>query len=246
MCSGCRALRQVFKLSGWQQLVWRGTGLSSSPQEIWYEISAEHLSKGTPPEELASATYVLQGNRIIPFLIVEKIRGGLALKAALQLRLRGIQWCLSQLCFLVLLVRRNVSDTWHNWHLGHGRYFLSSAMVVVSTLWPGTSVPERFAGMTVSWRAYCRRRKVKPVLSKITKETCGYISFLDWPEGGWQKGSTTTLLSDSWTATMCLLVFVYALSFFLSILLRNGLSMCSRCPSLLSRCWWTGALSSPC
>ena len=94
---------------GWQQLVWRGTGLSSSPQEIWYEISAEHLSKGTPPEELASATYVLQGNRIIPFLIVEKIRGGLALKAALQLRLRGIQWCLSQLCFLVLLVRRNVS-----------------------------------------------------------------------------------------------------------------------------------------
>jgi hypothetical protein len=128
------------------------------------------------------------------------------------------------------------ADIWHNWHLGHGRYFLSSAMFVVSTLWPGTSVPDRFAGMTVSWRAYCRRRKVKPVLSKITKETCGYISFLDWPEGGWQKGSTTTLLSDSWTATMCLLVFVYALSFFLSILLRNGLSMCSRCPSLLSRC----------
>ena len=91
------------------------------------------------------------------------------------------------------------ADIWHNWHLGHGRYFLSSAMVVVSTLWPGTSVPERFAKMTASWRAYCQLRKIKPVLSKITKETCGYTSFLDWPEGGWQKGSTTTLLCDPWT-----------------------------------------------
>ena len=33
----------------------------------------------------------LAGQQNYPFLIVEKIRGGLALKAALQLRLRGIQ-----------------------------------------------------------------------------------------------------------------------------------------------------------
>ena len=89
--------------------------------------------------------------------------------------------------------------------------FLSSAMVVISTLWPGTSVPERFAGMTVSWRAYCRRRRVKPVLSKITKETCGYVSFLDWPEGGWQKGSTTTAVGLLDSDHMCLFVFVYEL-----------------------------------
>ena len=26
-------------------------------------------------------------------------------------------------------------DIWHNWHLGHGRYFLSSAFIIVRSLW---------------------------------------------------------------------------------------------------------------
>ena len=88
-------------------------------------------------------------------------------------------------------------DIWHNWHLGHGRYFLSSAFIIVRSLWNEESVHDGFAGMTCSWRAFCRLKKVKPPLSKLTKEICGYTAFLDWPEGGWQKGSTTTLLCDA-------------------------------------------------
>lgn len=34
----------------------------------------------------------------------------------------------------------------------------------------------------------------RPYLQKISRESLGFMSHLDWPEGKWQKGSTTTLL----------------------------------------------------
>lgn len=38
----------------------------------------------------------------------------------------------------------------------------------------------------------------RPYLTKIGRETLNFKSGLDWPEGGWQKGATTTLLLDTW------------------------------------------------
>ena len=38
----------------------------------------------------------------------------------------------------------------------------------------------------------------RPYLSKLSKETLGCKTSLDWPEGGWQKGATTTLLMVPW------------------------------------------------
>lgn len=86
------------------------------------------------------------------------------------------------------------ADIWHSWHLGLGRYFLSSAMVLLLPLFPGTSVPTKFEHLTQRWRRYCKDRKKKPILMRIARETVNYGP-LDWPKGGWQKADTTTLLA---------------------------------------------------
>ena len=40
--------------------------------------------------------------------------------------------------------------------------------------------------------------KERPYLMKIGRDSLGFKSGLDWPEGGWQKGATTTLLLETW------------------------------------------------
>ena len=37
----------------------------------------------------------------------------------------------------------------------------------------------------------------RPYLMKIGRDTLNFKSGLDWPEGGWQKGATTTLLLET-------------------------------------------------
>ena len=91
-------------------------------------------------------------------------------------------------------------DMWHAWHLGAGRYFLSSAIVLLMPLYPGSNVPDKFDAMTARWRQYCQDRKRRPILQRISSATVNYGP-LDWPEGNWQKADTTTLLCDSWNST---------------------------------------------
>lgn len=90
-------------------------------------------------------------------------------------------------------------DVWHNWHLGHGRYFISSAVVSLLELFQdaGAGVVPRLKAMSQHWRAYCAAQKKRPYLLKFTRENLSFLSSMDWPEGGWQKASTTTLLMDA-------------------------------------------------
>lgn len=87
-------------------------------------------------------------------------------------------------------------DIWHNYHLGLGRYFVSSSLIVMLPMWPGSSVPHKLEAMTISWKAYCRMKRKKPILQKFTRELLGFQGPLDWPEGNWQKAATTTLLHE--------------------------------------------------
>ena len=89
-------------------------------------------------------------------------------------------------------------DIWHNWHLGLGRYFLASSLICMLGLFHGTSVDTRFHAMTSSWRSFCRRVRQRPILTRFSREVFSYFGNLDWPEGGWQKASTTTLLMVAW------------------------------------------------
>ena len=88
-------------------------------------------------------------------------------------------------------------DLFHNWHLGHAKYFISSSLVEMLSLFPGGGVDTRLVSMSSSWRSFCHMVNEKPLLRKFTKEALNCASVTEWPEGCWQKGQTTTTLLDS-------------------------------------------------
>lgn len=52
------------------------------------------------------------------------------------------------------------TDLFHNFHLGHGRYFLASALVCLQQHQVGSGVDARFQVLTQLWLAWCRARRV--------------------------------------------------------------------------------------
>lgn len=47
-------------------------------------------------------------------------------------------------------------DVFHNFHLGHGKYFLSSSLVLLQAHMEGSSVENRFAELDREWKSYCK------------------------------------------------------------------------------------------
>ena len=52
-------------------------------------------------------------------------------------------------------------DIFHNFHLGHGRYFISSSLVILQEFEEGGGVDSRFEALTAKWRAFCKARKAR-------------------------------------------------------------------------------------
>lgn len=115
-------------------------------------------------------------------------------------------------------------DVFHGWHLGAGRYFLASTLVVLQRFEPGGGVDARMESLTRKWLAFCRARRVswlrrfcefvcffpwpnvayrhvteeRPYFKTISRMSLSWRSSLETPEGTWQKGATTTLLMEPW------------------------------------------------
>lgn len=51
-------------------------------------------------------------------------------------------------------------DIFHNLHLGHGKYFLSSALIVLAQFQDGGGVEARLQSLTDQWLGFCKRVKV--------------------------------------------------------------------------------------
>eukprot|EP00438_Fugacium_kawagutii_P015138 Skav220607 [mRNA] locus=scaffold507:143470:153073:+ [translate_table: standard] len=85
-------------------------------------------------------------------------------------------------------------DVFHGFHLGAGKVFCSSCLVLLAELFPGTSVDIRFENMQDAFFQWCRLKKQRPYISKLTKETVKWIQSTDFPGGAWSKGSTTLCL----------------------------------------------------
>ena len=51
-------------------------------------------------------------------------------------------------------------DIFHNFHLGHGRYFISSVLVLLQAFEPGNGIEARFQAMTQKWLQFCHARHV--------------------------------------------------------------------------------------
>lgn len=85
-------------------------------------------------------------------------------------------------------------DLFHGFHLGAGKVFVSSTLVLVAELLPGTSVPKRFESLRDAFFDWCRLRKQRPYIKKLSQETIKWLQATDFPSGGWSKGSTTLCL----------------------------------------------------
>lgn len=56
--------------------------------------------------------------------------------------------------------------------------------------------------MTNEFLAFCRSRKYKPYLRKVTKDALNWESALAYPSGSWSKGHTTLIL-HRWFLDFC-------------------------------------------
>ena len=79
-------------------------------------------------------------------------------------------------------------------HLGAGKVFVSSCLVLVSEILEGSSVPKRFDSLHDCFFDWCRRRKQRPYIRKLSQETIKWLQTTDFPSGAWSKGSTILCL----------------------------------------------------
>lgn len=82
-------------------------------------------------------------------------------------------------------------DLFHAWHLGSGKEFLGSLLVVMSETYIASNIQARFQLMSNDFLHFCAANKLQPYLRKISRDTCGAT---DFPSGTWSKGSTTTCI----------------------------------------------------
>lgn len=88
-------------------------------------------------------------------------------------------------------------DLFHNWHLGGGKYFISSSIVlIVQHLISGQSWDLRFQKLTEQFLSFCRREKLPAYYKRLTPEMFGVAqNQASSPTGNWPKGDQTTVLS---------------------------------------------------
>lgn len=91
-------------------------------------------------------------------------------------------------------------DLFHGFHLGAGKVFVSSTLVLVSEILEGSSVVKRFDALHDEFFHWCSQRKERPYIKRLSQDTIKWQQATDFPSGGWSKGSTT----------LCLLRFIIA------------------------------------
>lgn len=85
-------------------------------------------------------------------------------------------------------------DLFHGFHIGAGKVFCSSALVLVSEQLRGSSVPKRFESLHEAFFEWCTLKKQRPFIRKLSQETIKWMQTTDFPSGAWSKGSTTFCL----------------------------------------------------
>ena len=83
-------------------------------------------------------------------------------------------------------------DLWHCMHLGAGRTFAASVIVLCSDLFPGNSIPKRFEELTNHYLNFCKNQQRPPYLTRITQDKVCWKKTTDMPAGKWNKGCVTT------------------------------------------------------
>ena len=87
-----------------------------------------------------------------------------------------------------------VEDLWHCWHLGCGKSFIASVIVVVITTMIGPSIQWKLEKLTTDFRAYLKRAKTYCSTTTISQDLLAWESTAAMPQGSWHKGAVTTCL----------------------------------------------------
>ena len=96
-------------------------------------------------------------------------------------------------------------DLFHSWHLGCGKEFLGSAVVLlVEQCFPGNTVDDRMDSASEHFQLWCRANKMKPYIDryKLSRNSLGWGTARTFPKGSWSKGGTTTILMK-WFIQTC-------------------------------------------
>lgn len=87
-------------------------------------------------------------------------------------------------------------DLFHTFHLGVARCFLGSCIVLLSELESESAVDDRFSSLSSGYISWCKSRKKRSFITKLTKEHIQWPTTTSYPSGGWHKGGLSTVLME--------------------------------------------------
>ena len=88
-------------------------------------------------------------------------------------------------------------DLWHCFHLGCGKTFVASSLVLIIEAMEGmNSVEEKLQYLSRDYRKFCKQAKKYGYVSHITRELLGWETSNDSPSAHWHKGHLTTRLME--------------------------------------------------
>lgn len=94
-------------------------------------------------------------------------------------------------------------DLFHTWHIGCGKTFLGTAIIVLATscIFAG-GVDKRLELLTERFQIWRDRMRLKPHIRKLSKENLSWPTTTSYPSGVWSKGHTTRVL-NKWFIAEC-------------------------------------------
>jgi len=85
--------------------------------------------------------------------------------------------------------RFHLIDLWHSVHLGVGKTWVASGVMMLQQLLPDTAVDRRVLLLGADYKDFCRRMKMNAILRKVDLSTFGTTSE---PIGAWNKAAITS------------------------------------------------------
>ena len=83
-------------------------------------------------------------------------------------------------------------DIWHCWHLGCGKHWAGSGLMLVQSKIARGNIDERFEVLNSAYVDFCRQSHIPKILGKLDKHCCG-ITLPDI-QGTWNKAAVTSNL----------------------------------------------------
>ena len=84
-------------------------------------------------------------------------------------------------------------DLWHSMHLGAGKTFIASSIVVVVEALGGP-VEATLEDLSRDFKQFCKHRKLYAYISSISRDLLAWQTAAELPTGHWHKGFVTTRL----------------------------------------------------